>query len=80
MIVSCSTTSNDYQSIEKLDAVESEVLSLMKKNKLTETNTLMFFDTENKKGRIFITNTGSKKENGHEVMSGIWNLLDKYKK
>lgn len=43
------------------------------------TNTMMFFDIETKRGRIFITNTDSKKENSDAVMWGIWNALDTYK-
>lgn len=42
------------------------------------TNTMMFFDSKTKTGRIFITNTDSKKEDSHEVMFGIWNTLDSY--
>lgn len=42
------------------------------------TNTMMFFDTENKVGKIFITNTDSKKENSKALMWGIWNALDLY--
>ncbi len=42
------------------------------------TNTMLFFNTETKKGRIFITNTDSKKENSHSVMFDIWKALDKY--
>lgn len=42
------------------------------------TNTMMFFDTETGIGRIFITNTDSKKENSKEVMWGIWNALEKF--
>ncbi len=44
------------------------------------TNTLMFFDTETKVGKIFITNSDSKKQNSNEVMWGIWNALDHYEK
>lgn len=44
------------------------------------TNTLMYFDTETKIGKILILNTDSKKENSTEVYWGIWNTLDKYKK
>lgn len=40
------------------------------------TNTLMYFNSEEKTGRIFITNTDSKKENSGDVMWGIWNALD----
>ncbi|GGD29447.1 serine hydrolase domain-containing protein [Hyunsoonleella pacifica] len=39
------------------------------------TNTMMFFNTENKTGRIFITNTDSKKENSMETMWSIWDAL-----
>lgn len=42
------------------------------------TNTMMFFDTENGVGKIFITNTDSKKENSREVFWGVWNALDHY--
>ena len=42
------------------------------------TNTMLFINTETKKGRIFITNTDSKKENSHEVMFKIWDTMDKY--
>lgn len=42
------------------------------------TNTMMYFDTETKRGKIFITNTDSKKENSDAVMWGIWNALDIY--
>lgn len=42
------------------------------------TNTMLFINTETKKGRIFITNTDSKKENSHDVMFGIWDAIDKY--
>ncbi|GAA4895237.1 serine hydrolase domain-containing protein [Flaviramulus aquimarinus] len=42
------------------------------------TNTMMFFDSETKTGRIFITNTDSKKENSGAVFWGIWNALGKY--
>ena len=42
------------------------------------TNTMLFFNTKTKKGRIFITNTDSKKENSLEVMWGIWDVLGKY--
>ncbi len=41
------------------------------------TNTMMFFNTKDRKGRIFITNTDSKKENSSEVMWGIWDALKK---
>lgn len=41
------------------------------------TNTMMFFNTEDRKGRIFITNTDSKKENSREIMWGIWDALKK---
>lgn len=41
------------------------------------TNTMMFFNTEDKKGRLFITNTDSKKENSREIMWSIWDALKK---
>lgn len=41
------------------------------------TNTMMFFNTEEEKGRIFITNTDSKKENSIETMWNIWDALKK---
>lgn len=41
------------------------------------TNTLMYFNTESKTGKILILNTDSKKENSMEVYWGIWNALDK---
>ncbi|MFS4482189.1 serine hydrolase domain-containing protein [Hyunsoonleella sp. 2307UL5-6] len=41
------------------------------------TNTMMFFNTEEAKGRIFITNTDSKKENSIETMWNIWDALKK---
>lgn len=41
------------------------------------TNTMMFFNTENRKGRLFITNTDSKKENSKETMWSIWDALKK---
>lgn len=43
------------------------------------TNTMMFFDTETGIGRVFITNTDSKKENSKKVMWSIWDALGKYK-
>jgi len=44
------------------------------------TNTMVFFNTETKKGRIFIANTDSspKRDDGDKVFWGIWNTLDKY--
>ncbi len=42
------------------------------------TNTMMFFNTDTGKGRIFIANTDSRKENSMEIFWGIWNVLDKY--
>ena len=42
------------------------------------TNTMMYFDTETKIGKILILNTDSKKENSNDVFWGIWNALDKY--
>lgn len=42
------------------------------------TNTMMYFDSEKGIGKIFITNTDSKKENSGDVMWGIWNTLDTY--
>jgi CubicO group peptidase (beta-lactamase class C family) len=42
------------------------------------TNTMLFFDTETKRGRVFIANTDSKKENSHEVMFGIWNAVNDF--
>lgn len=44
------------------------------------TNTMMYFDSKTGKGKIFITNTDSKKENSRDVMWGIWNALDKFEK
>lgn len=41
------------------------------------TNTMMFFNTEDRKGRIFITNTDSKKENSMDTMWEIWDALKK---
>ncbi len=41
------------------------------------TNTMLFFNTETKRGRIFIANTDSKKENSNDVFWGIWNTLEK---
>ena len=41
------------------------------------TNTMMYFDSEKKVGRIFITNTDSKKENSGDVFWGIWDALEK---
>ncbi|WP_338815332.1 serine hydrolase domain-containing protein [Bernardetia sp. Wsw4-3y2] len=40
------------------------------------TNTLMYFDSEKKVGRIFIANTDSEKENSNDVFWGIWNVLE----
>lgn len=42
------------------------------------TNTLMYFNTETKTGRILLLNTDSKKENSMEVYWGIWNALGEY--
>lgn len=42
------------------------------------TNTMMFFDTKTLKGRIFIANTDSDKENSKPVFWGIWNALGTY--
>ena len=42
------------------------------------TNTMLFFNTQTKKGRIFIANTDSKKENSNSVMWGIWDAIGKY--
>lgn len=42
------------------------------------TNTMMYFNTETKKGRIMILNTDSKKENSGDIYWGIWKTLDKY--
>lgn len=42
------------------------------------TNTLMYFNTENKTGKILILNTDSKKENSMDVYWGIWKTLDEY--
>lgn len=42
------------------------------------TNTMMFFDTETRQGRIFIANTDSRLENSNEVFWGIWNVLGDY--
>ncbi len=42
------------------------------------TNTMLFFDTETKKGRVFVANTDSKKENSGSVFWGIWNVIGKY--
>ena len=44
------------------------------------TNTLMYFNTETKKGKILILNTDSKKENSMDVYWGIWKTLDEYNK
>lgn len=41
------------------------------------TNTMMYFDSEKKIGRIFIANTDSKKENSGDVFWGIWGVLEK---
>jgi CubicO group peptidase (beta-lactamase class C family) len=41
------------------------------------TNTMMFFNIEDKKGRILITNTDSKKENSMGTMWEIWDALKK---
>ena len=42
------------------------------------TNTMMYFNTETKQGKLFITNTDSKKENSDPVFWEIWNTLDRY--
>ncbi len=41
------------------------------------TNTMLFFNTETKRGRIFIANTDSQKEHSDDVFWGIWNALEK---
>ncbi len=40
------------------------------------TNTMMYFDSKSGKGRIFIANTDSDKENSNDIFWGIWNALD----
>lgn len=40
------------------------------------TNTMMYFNTATGKGRIFISNTDSDKENSSAVFWGVWNVLD----
>ena len=42
------------------------------------TNTLMFFDSEKKVGRIMILNSDSDKENSMKAYWGIWNALTAY--
>jgi len=42
------------------------------------TNTMMYFNTETKRGKIMILNTDSDKKGDMEVFWGIWNALDKY--
>ena len=42
------------------------------------TNTMMYFNTETKKGKILILNTDSDKEKSNEIFWEIWNTLDKY--
>lgn len=42
------------------------------------TNTMMYFNTETKIGKILITNTDSKKENSNAVFWEIWNTMEKY--
>ncbi|WP_394971337.1 serine hydrolase domain-containing protein [uncultured Croceitalea sp.] len=42
------------------------------------TNTMLFFNTKTKKGRIFIANTDSKKENSDAVMWGIWDTIGEF--
>ena len=42
------------------------------------TNTMMYFNTKTKTGKIMILNTDSQKENSKEVFWGIWNVLDKF--
>jgi len=39
-------------------------------------NSMLYFNSETKKGRIFIANTDSKKENSRDVFWGIWDALD----
>ncbi len=39
------------------------------------TNTMMYFNTETKKGKILITNTDSEKENSDSIFWGIWNAM-----
>lgn len=43
------------------------------------TNTLMYFNTETKKGKILILNTDSQKENSMDIYWGIWQTLNEYK-
>lgn len=40
------------------------------------TNTLMYFNTETKKGKILIINTDTEKENSMDVYWAIWKALD----
>ncbi|MEP5339416.1 MAG: serine hydrolase domain-containing protein [Algibacter sp.] len=42
------------------------------------TNTMMYFNSKTKTGKILILNTDSKKENSGGVFWGIWNALDKH--
>ena len=42
------------------------------------TNTMMYFNTETKRGKIMILNTDSDKKGDNDVYWGIWNTLDKY--
>lgn len=42
------------------------------------TNTMMYFDSETKIGKILILNTDSKKANSGDIFWGIWNTLDKF--
>jgi CubicO group peptidase (beta-lactamase class C family) len=42
------------------------------------TNTMMYFNTETKRGKIMILNTDSDKEGDMDAYWGIWNALDKY--
>ncbi len=43
-------------------------------------NTLLFFDTETRVGKVMILNTDSDKENNLDAYWGIWNALDDYQK
>ena len=40
-------------------------------------NSMLYFNTKTKQGRIFITNTDSKKENSKAVFWAIWSALEK---
>lgn len=42
------------------------------------TNTMMYFNTETKRGKIMILNTDSDKKGDGDVFWGIWNALDNY--